>query len=269
MRGKVASQYEGTRLVRITPAYAGKSVAFSFCLLLVQDHPRLCGEKLDYVLTVINFQGSPPPMRGKGGVNVKFSAQLGITPAYAGKRSAGDCPMYRPWDHPRLCGEKRNAKEIAHLLHGITPAYAGKSGINCNQIPVTEDHPRLCGEKLQIPSDQYIFQGSPPPMRGKGVSHSSQTFVFGITPAYAGKSHLYGYYTIEVRDHPRLCGEKSFTPLCESLYIGSPPPMRGKACTCGKVHGKSRITPAYAGKSRAIPSRSRRFWDHPRLCGEK
>ena len=25
-------------------------------------------------------------MRGKGGVNVKFSAQLEITPAYAGKR---------------------------------------------------------------------------------------------------------------------------------------------------------------------------------------
>ena len=49
------------------------------------DHPRLCGEKLNYVLAFVDFQGSPPPMRGKA-VNgiVKYNT-LGITPAYAGK----------------------------------------------------------------------------------------------------------------------------------------------------------------------------------------
>ena len=45
--------------------------------------------------------------------------------------------------------------------------------------------------------------------------------------------------------------------------------MRGKACTCGKVHGKSRITPAYAGKSEGVALDDCFTKDHPRLCGEK
>ena len=45
--------------------------------------------------------------------------------------------------------------------------------------------------------------------------------------------------------------------------------MRGKVRLLYHRGEFFRITPAYAGKSRAIPSRSRRFWDHPRLCGEK
>ena len=45
-------------------------------------------------------------MRGKGGVNVKFSAQLRITPAYAGKRITCTLMLSLPQDHPRLCGEK-------------------------------------------------------------------------------------------------------------------------------------------------------------------
>ena len=45
-------------------------------------------------------------MRGKGGVNVKFSAQLGIPPAYAGKSEALASNPDAQEDHPRLCGEK-------------------------------------------------------------------------------------------------------------------------------------------------------------------
>ena len=33
-------------------------------------------------------------------------------------------------------------------------------------------------------------QGSPPPMRGKARSSFEQTALFGITPAYAGKSRF-------------------------------------------------------------------------------
>ena len=53
----------------ITPAYAGKSDILHHRTCVAGDHPRLCGEKLDYVLALVDFQGSPPPMRGKAGKN--------------------------------------------------------------------------------------------------------------------------------------------------------------------------------------------------------
>ena len=50
---------------RITPAYAGKSAYVSFSSRHLQDHPRLCGEKLDGRFLIVFMTGSPPPMRGK------------------------------------------------------------------------------------------------------------------------------------------------------------------------------------------------------------
>ena len=66
-------------------------------------------------------------MRGKGGVNVKFSAQLRITPAYAGKRITCTLMLSLPQDHPRLCGEKFIFAHMHFVYSRITPAYAGKS----------------------------------------------------------------------------------------------------------------------------------------------
>ena len=45
MRGKVGGDSLETGNVRITPAYAGKSVVQNFFIPFRQDHPRLCGEK--------------------------------------------------------------------------------------------------------------------------------------------------------------------------------------------------------------------------------
>ena len=45
-------------------------------------------------------------MRGKGVRPVRAPADLGITPAYAGKRLCKVYPWKVWWDHPRLCGEK-------------------------------------------------------------------------------------------------------------------------------------------------------------------
>ena len=45
-------------------------------------------------------------------------------------------------------------------------------------------------------------------MRGK-VAHSTRSSaVYGITPAYAGKSSLLLCDNRLIKDHPRLCGEK-------------------------------------------------------------
>ena len=172
------------------------------------DHPRVCGEKNGNYDTQACGGGSPPRMRGKGGLgqNARFKAR--ITPAYAGKRHSpcmrGTCPR----DHPRVCGEKISgttlittqqgspprmrgkAPSLRERLHWhrITPAYAGKSGISPGFLLSYRDHPRVCGEKESVNDGTAIRAGSPPRMRGKAGQIQSQTPELGITPAYAGKS---------------------------------------------------------------------------------
>ena len=89
--------------------------------------------------------------------------------------------------------------------------------------------------------------------------------------------HLFHYTTIHPGsqrfpadgNHPRLCGEKLGTDRTIPPPAGSPPPMRGKAWNSMCFFVFSRITPAYAGKSQAVPAAFPRRGDHPRLCGEK
>ena len=45
MRGKGSLKNPVTLEKRITPAYAGKSVAQAALNVIMRDHPRLCGEK--------------------------------------------------------------------------------------------------------------------------------------------------------------------------------------------------------------------------------
>ena len=71
------------------------------------------------------------------------------------------------------------------------------------------------------------------------------------------------------QDHPRLCGEKIKFDTFSILYMGSPPPMRGKAALIAYGVIFSRITPAYAGKRADAKNYVAHSGDHPRLCGEK
>ena len=86
-------------------------------------------------------------------------------------------------------------------------------------------------------------------MRGKVPHITPITQLYGITPAYAGKSSL--------------------VDTQESTRLGSPPPMRGKVTVNLDGTPNARITPAYAGKSWSINEIYWSSWDHPRLCGEK
>ena len=72
--------------LRITPAYAGKRYFYIYVWFLSWDHPRLRGEKVDFVSNLIDFVGSPPLTRGKEQFTQQLKQFFGITPAYAGKR---------------------------------------------------------------------------------------------------------------------------------------------------------------------------------------
>ena len=66
-----------------------------------------------------------------------------------------------------------------------------------------------------------------------------------------------------------LCGEKLLSLNGSAQSIGSPSRMRGKEGDELGLGQTIRITPAYAGKSKSLPSLHIGSRDHPRVCGEK
>ena len=91
MRGKVAVKRHDVDIMRITPAYAGKSGGGGNDRLSRQDHPRLCGEKvIPKIEDGIDFRITPA-YAGKSfeitGHNVPNDW---ITPAYAGKSQTAE-----------------------------------------------------------------------------------------------------------------------------------------------------------------------------------
>ena len=72
--------------------------------------------------------------------------------------------------------------------------------------------------------------GSPPRMRGELNRLGTNQVVWGITPAYAGRTSGMLSLPMDSRDHPRVCGENH--PLNEIVCgaHGSPPRMRGEPC---------------------------------------
>ena len=169
-------------------------------------------------------------MRGKGEENRSCQKHCRITPAYAGK--------------------SRLATPPTAASRGSPPPMRGKVQDDLCRDQCTEDHPRLCGEKVQACEISKVMKGSPPPMRGKVSSLVMFQPFRRITPAYAGKSVVQNFFIPFRQDHPRLCGEKAPVAPGAPLSPGSPPPMRGKGTSCSGVAFISRITPAYAGKSK-------------------
>ena len=87
MRGKANANVGNTAIVGITPAYAGKRHTGGTTCFCRKDHPRVCGEKPVGAEMGAIVPGSPPRMRGKVRQPESLRLPLGITPAYAGKRS--------------------------------------------------------------------------------------------------------------------------------------------------------------------------------------
>ena len=170
--------------------------------------PRVCGEKSSGSVCMPGHAGSPPRMRGKGGLAGGRTVEHGITPAYAGKRARPKTPPLTPRDHPRMCGEKpadyvgyKLAKGSPPHVRGkvpawlskryarrITPACAGKRASAPNTRPLSRDHPRMCGEKCCVSNVFIPEKGSPPHVRGKEYLGGGRYHVNRITPACAGKS---------------------------------------------------------------------------------
>ena len=80
-RGKVHSQLLVVGIVRITPAWAGKSLFCFTAAVPIQDHPRMGGEKACLAAVSLALAGSPPRRLGKGKFRQRLNLFKGITPA--------------------------------------------------------------------------------------------------------------------------------------------------------------------------------------------
>ena len=250
MRGKESFLVHWMCRYGITPACAGKRAFGEIVNGLAGDHPRMCGEKRYLHYTTDGGFGSPPHVRGKDLQRPRQHRRAGITPACAGKSEKTALTTMCRRDHPRMCGEKdiapvspigvsgspprmRGKAQFVNLFRGdvrITPAHAGKRPRTTRCTKSQRDHPRVCGEKRFPRHSSVVVKGSPPRMRGK----------------VAGLDERQEYDW----DHPRVCGEKSCATNSGGRVGGSPPRMRGKAAALQMAPLVTRITPAYAGKSR-------------------
>ena len=131
------------------------------------------------------------------------------------------------------------------------------------------DHPRVGGEKPNRILWDNFKRGSPPRGRGKVVRHRCILFDVGITPAWAGKSRPAVRWSAQSGDHPRVGGEKHNHSYQQGLERGSPPRGRGKVDVGIPMLAPVRITPAWAGKRKALFALVHSTEDHPRVGGEK
>ena len=140
VRGKVRCVFSHLYPPRITPARAGKRLSRSPAPFRFRDHPRACGEKVPVPNPVELVPGSPPRVRGKVAENLPFVIFSGITPARAGKSSAGCNRTGHGRDHPRACGEKFCIHRSAHIDSGSPPRVRGKvfaEGTGLNDSGIT------------------------------------------------------------------------------------------------------------------------------------
>ena len=109
----------------ITPAHAGNTAYSADLFLMLEDHPRACGEYCTSPAPAASVRGSPPRMRGIPEVFKPCGCQTGITPAHAGNtgHSLTVSAVFR--DHPRACGEYNGLVFPTDSCQGSPPRMRG------------------------------------------------------------------------------------------------------------------------------------------------
>ena len=171
---------------RIIPAHAGNTQSLLSHDQGLKDHPRSCGEYLEWNELMIYIKGSSPLMRGIRQHSLIVGWSLGIIPAHAGNTRPKMAGLLAHQDHPRSCGEyfgkigeAVDRVGSSPLMRGILfssasarpysriiPAHAGNTKISHCKQPLVQDHPRSCGEYNSNEQPVELQPGSSPLMRG-------------------------------------------------------------------------------------------------------
>ena len=104
--------------------------------------PPLTQERLNYLWTMLADVGITPACAGKTKWQVCFLGLLKDHPRLRGKDSVQKGGEFLKLGSPPLTRE-RHSKEYAEIyIIGITPADAGKTLLDCKKQSRTQDHPR-------------------------------------------------------------------------------------------------------------------------------
>ena len=131
----------------ITPACAGNSYDFLHPLLLIKDHPRVCGEQYRLSLPASPGSGSPPRVRGTAGSPVVTVPTARITPACAGNSTMAEVTSIDPEDHPRVCGEQPNCQFIQAGYIGSPPRVRGTAWADQHYMTLNRITPACAGNR--------------------------------------------------------------------------------------------------------------------------
>ena len=165
----------------------GKLSVYNIKRNQIGSPPQVRGKRYRRIYNIKSGNGSPPQVRGKREVRTTPRVTLRITPAGAGKTFSPAVNYRNKKDHPRRCGENRQAATNKAAGAGSPPQVRGKQGACINQrryqriTPAgagktvrvyvaksgSTDHPRRCGENSFLIYFSKPIAGSPPQVRGK------------------------------------------------------------------------------------------------------
>ena len=160
-------------------------------ILLLEDHPRGCGEHCPRRAGIPSWGGSSPRMRGAPDLIPGASNPVRIIPADAGSTKSASYVFSGQKDHPRGCGEHGGSDSCGHAGGGssprmrgapsavslrfwgpgIIPADAGSTPASSWLPQASPDHPRGCGEHYARRDQHGDMEGSSPRMRGALVEY--------------------------------------------------------------------------------------------------
>ena len=186
----------------------GKLSVYNIKRNQIGSPPQVRGKRYRRIYNIKSGNGSPPQVRGKREVRTTPRVTLRITPAGAGKTFSPAVNYRNKKDHPRRCGENRQAATNKAAGAGSPPQVRGKQGACINQrryqriTPAgagktyyrrmvqlrLQDHPRRCGENDSLKKHIAEIAGSPPQVRGKPSLLTYPRSRRRITPAGAGKT---------------------------------------------------------------------------------
>ena len=168
---------------------------------------------------------------------------------------------------PRVRGKP---PELApwNISRRLIPACAGKTLRDGGASRRRRAHPRVCGENDGGIWGAITGGGSSPRVRGKPLDELARISDARLIPACAGKTWATGWFVVDERAHPRVCGENLRLYGLGALREGSSPRVRGKPAPGRPLGPQEQLIPACAGKTSTSPAGTPECGAHPRVCGE-
>ncbi len=112
--------------LRNIPAYAGKTVQFSFDASSSEKHPRIRGENRDNACRDAGYRETSPHTRGKHSFFFRQALVERNIPAYAGKTHDEHARFSSDQKHPRIRGENNHRSRRIRSRLETSPHTRGK-----------------------------------------------------------------------------------------------------------------------------------------------